>query len=337
MLDILPSDDHYLGITFVCVAALNLMAFAISYTLQFDKLTDFIGSFSFILCALLTFFANGAYTGRQIALTTLTLACRLELAGYLLYRVMKRGKDERFDTIRVNFWAFLGFWFGQIMWAWVVSLPVIFVNSDASDPPLGARDIAGIVIFSLAFLLEVFADFQKDAFRSDQANRGKVCDAGVWYFSRHPNFMGEIMMWWGMFILASPVLDASSSKWGYVTVLSPAITFITLMFGSGMPTAEGDNQKRFMKTAKQKAEFMAYRARTSPLIPLPPFVYSSLPLVVKRWLLFELPMYETDWSYVGDAQPGATAKAAEYQPPPATSVVTNPVDANNIRAAVAAV
>jgi protein-S-isoprenylcysteine O-methyltransferase Ste14 len=145
----------------------------------------------------------------------------------------------------------------QMVWAWGVSLPVMFVNGETVDPPFGsAADVAGIVVFALSFLLEVAADLQKDAFRSNPANRGRVCDAGVWGYSRHPNFAGEIGMWWGLFILASPVFSAAASSgaagsgWGYATILSPLLTFLILMCGSGMPTAEGDNQQRYMKTRR---------------------------------------------------------------------------------------
>lgn len=307
---ILPNDDHYLAITFICVFALNIGSFTISYTCGTDKLTDFIGSFSFILCALLSLCANGLYTQRQLAVTILTLIARFELAGYLFYRVLKRGRDERFDAIRGNFFAFLVFWIFQIIWSWGVCLPVIYVNAERVDPPFGeSRDIAGIVIFTVCFLIQVIADFQKDAFRGDPKNKGKPCDAGVWSWSRHPNFFGEIMMWWGMYILCAPVFEAAHS-WGWATIVSPLLTFVILMFGSGMPTAEGDNQKRFMKTQRQKELFLIYRNRTSPLIPFPPFLYARLPLLVKRIFFFELPMYETDWSYCGETATSSSTSAA---------------------------
>jgi steroid 5-alpha reductase family enzyme len=76
--------------------------------------TDFAGSTNFILIALLTFFANGAYSARQIAVTVLVCLSRLELASYLLYRVLKRGKDDRFDQVRTSFVAFLTFWIFQV-------------------------------------------------------------------------------------------------------------------------------------------------------------------------------------------------------------------------------
>jgi steroid 5-alpha reductase family enzyme len=274
---------------------------------------------NFILLAVMTLCAQGTYYQRQIAITAMVCIARLELAAYLLYRVLKRGKDARFDEMRSNFWAFAGFWVFQGLWAFVVCLDVIYVNGDPTNPPFGdSRDIAGIIVFAIGFIIEVAADLQKDAFRSNPANKAKVCDVGVWHYSRHPNFFGEIMLWWGIFITASPVFATSSQfgqtfglsgyGWGYATILSPIFTFLILMCLSGMPTAEGDNQKRFMRTKRQKEEYLAYRERTSVLIPLPTTMYRALPLWVKRWFLFEWPMYETDWSYCGeDSNNGAQA------------------------------
>mmetsp|Transcript_1197 Transcript_1197/g.2645 ORF Transcript_1197/g.2645 Transcript_1197/m.2645 type:complete len:316 (-) Transcript_1197:360-1307(-) len=295
--EIIPGDDHNLAITGIVTVGMQLFFFAIAWFAQFDKVTDLAGSSNFILIALLTLLAGGGGTlfTRAIIITALVCASRLELAFYLLYRVVKRGSDSRFDEMRSKFLSFLGFWIFQMLWAWVVSLTVTFVNSDASDPELCSADWAGIAMFAVGFALQVTADFQKDAFRSDAANKGAVCSAGVWSWSRHPNFFGEMMMWWAIFLIATPVLYASESRWGWVTVLSPVFTMVILLFLSGMPTAEGDSQKRFLKTAESRDKFLAYRQQTSPLIPLPPPLYRPLPLCLKRVLFFEWKMYETDW------------------------------------------
>lgn len=297
----IAGDDHNLAITGLVTIGMQLFFFAIAYTLNFDKVTDFAGSSNFILIALLTFFSQTTYAPRAIMITALVCIARLELAGFLLYRVLKRGKDDRFDNIREKFLAFLVFWIFQMLWAWGVSLPVTFANSDiAVSVPFEARDWAGLAMFIVGFVIQVVADFQKDAFRADPANRRRVCNVGVWSISRHPNFFGEMLLWWGIWTICTPVFAASSATWGYATIFGPILTMVILLFGSGMPTAEGDYQKRFMQTAEAKAAYLAYRERTSPLIPLPPSVYVRLPLVIKRVFFFEWKIYETDWSYVGD-------------------------------------
>ena len=296
---VIPFDDHNFFLTFLVTVLLQLSCFAIAWTCQFDKITDLAGSINFILLALLSLFTNNTTSTiqpRAILLTACLCVARLELALYLFYRVLKRGKDARFDELRSQFIPFLIFWIFQIIWVWLVSLPVIFVNSESSLAPLAlfsdGRDIFGIILFIIGFMTQVVSDLQKDAFRANTANKELVCDVGIWRYSRHPNFFGEIAMWWGIVSMAAPQLDASLSRWGWVVVLSPLFTMLILLFGSGIPTAEGNNQLRFMKTPEAKARYEAYRWRTSPLIPLPNFLYASTPLIIKRWLLFELERYE---------------------------------------------
>jgi len=297
MLTIIPGDNHYLAITAVVTVAMQLFFFGIAYTLQFDKVTDLAGSSNFILIALLTFLASQEYYDRQIMVTTLVLVSKGYLGAYLLARVMKRGHDARFDELRGNFVAFLVFWIFQMVWAWGVSLGVIFINSDTANPPLGGYDWAGLAIFLVGLFFEVVGDLQKDSFRGDPKNRKDFMSSGLWAISRHPNFFGEMMMWWGIFIIGVPVYQASSSNWGYATVLSPLLTMAILLFLSGMPTAEGVNQRRFLKDPVIKERFLEYRRSTSPLIPLPPALYACLPLTVKRVFFFEFEMYETDWNW----------------------------------------
>ena len=198
---VIPGDNHHLALTGLVTIALQLACFVVAYTLQFDKITDFAGSGNFVLVALLTFFLGGAgamqggaaLSARAAIMTALVCASRVELAAYLLYRVLARGKDERFDAIRLNFVPFLVFWIFQMLWVWGVSLPVIFVNSDTARAPLGAADGAGIAMWVVGFALQIAADVQKNGFRSNPQNAGKWCDVGVWKWSRHPNYFGEIL------------------------------------------------------------------------------------------------------------------------------------------------
>lgn len=292
-------DSHYLGFTAFITVIFQLVGFAIAYIAQFDKITDFAGSTNFILIALISLCAAGYYTTRGILMTVFLGAARLELAAFLLYRVLRRGKDSRFDEMRASLPRFLGFWVAQMIWAWCVSFPVVFVASDSYNPSFGTgTDITGIVLFGVGFLLEIVADLTKDRFRANPENAGKVCNVGVWAWSRHPNFFGEIMLWWGIWLIGYPIYATAS--WGLVSLISPLLTMVFLLLLSGMPTAEGAFQKRFMRTKASKAAFLKYRNQTSPLIPFPPPLYARLPLIVKRIAFFELPMYETDWSYCGE-------------------------------------
>lgn len=162
----------------------------------------------------------------------------------------------------------------------------MFLNCNSANPKLNSADTAGIVIFIVGLLCEIVGDLQKDAFRSDAKNKHDFMQSGLWKYSRHPNFFGEIALWWGLFIMCTPVFDETKT-WGYATIASPILTMIILLFLSGMPTAEGDNQRRFLTSPELKSRFLAYRESTSPLIPMPPALYKPIPMFIKRLFLFE--------------------------------------------------
>ncbi len=127
----------------------------------------------------------------------------LRLSGFLLFRVLKTGKDDRFDDKRDKFFPFLGFWVFQMLWVWVVSLPVTVLNSpNVQQYPQHAfgtgRDIAGVVLFAIGFVMESVSDVQRYLFRTHH-DRSAVCDTGFFYVSRHPNYFGEIIIQFGRF------------------------------------------------------------------------------------------------------------------------------------------
>ncbi|KAH0582595.1 hypothetical protein H2248_010524 [Termitomyces sp. 'cryptogamus'] len=280
----------------------------------------------------------------------------VRIAGFLLFRVLRRGSDSRFDEIRSHFFKFLGFWIGkpiiicccdvlillftllgQIVWVpfintfyrsssnpndiqvWTVSLPLTILNSPAvsdtnnggSDPLFGtARDITGIVLWALGFTVEAIADYQKFSWKSSPTNDGgHPINSGLWAWSRHPPYFGEIMCWWGIWILClSPTTNGSlphSAKAAqYGAIMSPLFTVLILMFVSGIPSAEKPQAKRYyLKThgpepdtehADAWPEYQAYLKRTSILIPIPQVIYNRVPTLIKKTLLLDFPMYQFD-------------------------------------------
>jgi steroid 5-alpha reductase family enzyme len=131
------------------------------------------------------------------------MAWAARLAGFLLFRVIRTGKDDRFDDKRDRFFRFLAFWIFQMIWVWTVSMPVVLLNSPAvraSMPhiPFGtARDIAGVVLWGVGFIMESVSDAQRFRFREKHPDRRAVCDGGFFAWSRHPNYFGEIIIQFG--------------------------------------------------------------------------------------------------------------------------------------------
>jgi steroid 5-alpha reductase family enzyme len=306
------------GLTSVTTVAMQLVFFAIAYCLEIDLVTDLAGSTNFVVLALMSLFlfSGDLMRTRPIVLTVLLTVTRIELAGFLLYRVCNRKRDARFDQVRQRFFPFLFFWVFQMFWVWLVSLPNVFVNSSIEDPEIGAVDVLGWCLFIAGFVLQVVADWQKYNFRAKQSNSGRFCDVGVWKVSRHPNYFGEIAMWWGMWVAAYPVIEASGgTAIGWATLVSPLFTMVILLFFSGLPTAEGANLSRFYRSAEEGRRWDAYRLNTSPMVPLPPCVYSRTPKVVKLLFLCEFPFLEYHSRETPSSEVSTFQEEGQEQPP----------------------
>lgn len=175
-------------------------------------------------------------------LTVLVTVWGVRLASYLLVRILKTGKDERFNKVRDNPLKFLVFWIFQIVWVYTVSLPVIFVNSPISlQVSFGPADYIGALLFATGLIVETIADTHKFIFRNNPTNKGKWMDRGLWKISRHPNYLGEIVLWWGAFILSVMILRGP--KWA--AIISPVFVSVTLIFGSGMPLLERSSDRKY--------------------------------------------------------------------------------------------
>ncbi|TRM65212.1 DUF1295-domain-containing protein [Schizophyllum amplum] len=310
-------DHYYLGFTVLITLGYQMLGFLIAWTLQFDKITDFTGGSNFFLLALLTLLIGNTFHARNIVASVLVMIWATRIAGFLLFRVLKTGSDARFDDIRSHFLKFMGFWVGQIVWVWTVSLPLTILNSPAvsdtrfggSNPAFGSgRDIAGIVLWAIGLIIETTADAQKFHYKSTKAvAKDQPMNRGLWAWSRHPPYFGEMLCWWGIWILCiSPTtngtLSSSARAAQYGAVISPVFTILLLMFASGVPTAEKPTGRKFYlmshgpdaSSPNAWAKYKAHLHRTSVLIPLPPALYRPLPELAKRTLLLDFPMYRFD-------------------------------------------
>jgi steroid 5-alpha reductase family enzyme len=196
-------DRYYLSITLLITVAYQLLFFIIAFTLQIDKLTDFAGGTNFILLAILTLsFSEARDNARNIVVSVLLIVWAARLAGYLFYRILNTGTDHRFNNMRHHFIKFGTFWVLQILWVWAVSLPITVLNSPGvtrySQPSFGTgRDIAGIIIYTIGLVMESVSDAQRYRFRERHGNDGAPCDIGLFKWSRHPNYFGEIIVHFG--------------------------------------------------------------------------------------------------------------------------------------------
>lgn len=293
MYQVFDFDDKNLLISALVTIGMQTSFFIIAATLKFDKVTDFAGGSNFLVVALLTFFLTQTYQKRQIAITVLVLLWGFRLTGYLFYRILKIGEDKRFDDRRDNLLKFAAFWIFQALWVFTVSLPVIYVNSPfasigfTNSDDLVVSDYVGIVLFAVGLIIEAVADQQKFNYRNNTNNKGHWCDVGLWAWSRHPNYFGEILVWWGAFSLSVEVTKLDKSLW--TSILSPLFLMAILLFLSGIPLLETKADERY----GSNEEYIIYKGKTSPLILLPPFIYQRLNRILKMLFFCEFPFYST--------------------------------------------
>lgn len=197
---------------------------------------------------------------RAVLVLILSSAWALRLAGHITWRNRGHGEDRRYQAIRArnqpNF-AFKSLYlvFGlQAVLAWVVALPLMAAL--ASERPLGWLDLLGAGLWLAAIVFEAVADWQLARFKADPSHRGQVMDHGLWAWSRHPNYFGECLAWWGAWLVAV----AAGAAW---TVVSPLLMTLLLLRVSGVVLLERDLLER-------RPAYRDYVARTSAFIPRPP-------------------------------------------------------------------
>lgn len=232
--------------------------FLLAYVLQSDKLTDISYAVTFAALGILGF-VYGPQDYALAVLLTMILAWAVRLGGYLLYRVIKKGKDQRFDEMRSVFLKFGRFWLLQGLTVAIVMIPSMFALSNGMDE-ISFLSALGLLIFSAGFVIETVADFEKNSFNNDPKNKGKWIQSGIWGWSRHPNFLGEMMVWIGVYLYALPVLSGVEAV---VSLVSPLYIIGLLYFGSGVPILERYADKKW---GDQK-EYKEYKERVGKLIP----------------------------------------------------------------------
>ncbi|KAI8496274.1 hypothetical protein Bbelb_261150 [Branchiostoma belcheri] len=191
--------------------------------------------------------------------TTLVLIWALRLGSYLFLRVLRDGKDVRFDEAKRNPVHFLVFWTLQAVWVFITLLPTLILNAKTRDRSLGFQDYLGWTIWTVGLLLEAVADYQKSVFKADPENSGKFIQSGLWSISQHPNYLGEISLWLGLYITAAGVM----SGWEHISVVSPVFVAFLLLKVSGVPLLDELGMKRW----GNNPAYVAYRQRTAVLVP----------------------------------------------------------------------
>jgi steroid 5-alpha reductase family enzyme len=249
----------------LCVAiafVLQWLAFIPAYLLQTERFYDITGSVTYVGVTLIAVLLGPPVDARSVLLLILVVVWAARLGGYLFRRVLSSGRDDRFDTIKPSFVRFLNAWTLQGLWiSLTLAAALAAITTDVREP-LGIVSYVGLAIWVAGFSIEALADLQKSRFRANPANKGRFIDSGIWAWSRHPNYFGEITLWVGVAVIAVPVL----SGWQWATLISPVFVALLLLKVSGVPLLE---RKADAKWGGHD-DYEAYKSRTPVLVPRPP-------------------------------------------------------------------
>lgn len=246
-------------------AVILLIVFTATWLIQLKTknaaVIDPIWSLSFPLLALV-YFGFSRYTIPQVIFLSIIVIWGLRLGIHLLLRVLKEEhEDVRYAALRKE-WGnnqdvfMLRFYYYQAILALVLSTPFVLVMTDDREG-LSFFSIAGVVIWAIAACGESIADAQLKSFKADPGNKGKVCEKGLWYYSRHPNYFFEWLIWVSFFVFAL------GSPFGVVSVICPLLMLYFLLKVTGIPYTETHSVK-----SKGQA-YIEYQKTTSAFVPLP--------------------------------------------------------------------
>ena len=221
---------------------IHLLIFVPSYFFQTEKFFDLTGTISYVSSVLFIFFKSNTVESinlGSLVLSTFIIIWSLRLGTFLFLRIKKAGKDRRFTEIKKSFsWFFMTF---SISGMWVTICSICALTGIANGIIFSSTTIIGIIIFIIGFTIEIIADSQKTKFRANDDNKDKFISSGLWKYSRHPNYLGEIILWLGISLISFSSLEGFQ----YITLISPIFTYLLLVNVSGINFLEKSGKKKW--------------------------------------------------------------------------------------------
>lgn len=242
--------------------AINWVAFVPSNRAKTEHYFDLTGSITYLTVTAVAVALSDDLDARALIVAVMVGVWALRLGSFLFRRVRRDGRDGRFDTIKTDPLRFFMTWTLQGLWVLLTLACALAIITTTERRSIGWVAIIGIVVWIGGFAIEVIADQQKSNFRKSPANEGRFIVSGLWAWSRHPNYFGEIVLWTGVALMALPVL----SGWTWITLISPIFVVVLLTRVSGIPMLEARAEERW----GDDEEFLAYTRRTPVLVPRPP-------------------------------------------------------------------
>ncbi len=254
------APDFLLTYGYAALAVLLYMVavFVIATLLKDNSIVDIAWGPGFLLIALASLAVQTTSPPRSLLLLVLVAVWAFRLAGHIFARSRGKGEDYRYAAWRRDWGkmfylkSFFFIFMLQGFLMLIIGYPIVFVAS-TEQPGLNLLDWAGVAVWCVGFAVETIGDYQLFMFKRNQANKGKIMRSGIWRYTRHPNYIGEAVLWWGVFLIAL------SAPWGWTTIVSPVTITFLLLRVSGVAMLE--------KKYSSNPEYEEYKRTTNAFIP----------------------------------------------------------------------
>lgn len=239
---------------------ISWIAFVPAYFFQTEKFYDLTGSIKYLFLTWFVYIFSYQEYGFNIGnliLASLISVWTLRLGSFLFMRIHKDGEDKRFRTIKTSASQFFLTWTLSGMWVSLCSICAFTAISNSSGVIMNSITYVGIGLFIIGFSIEVIADHQKTVFRSISENKDRFITSGLWSKSRHPNYLGEIILWFAIAVISVSSLNGSQ----YISLISPIFTYLLLVYVSGVRMLEDRSNKKWA----DNLEYQEYK-KTTPIL-----------------------------------------------------------------------
>lgn len=243
--------------TIILILLIQILFFVFASILKTDKFTDLSYGLTFVFVAMYLLIRGGS-----TLLLIMPIVWGIRLATYLFIRILKIKKDQRFDGVREKFWSFAKFWLLQAMSIFIISLPFIFASLNNLPKNIC---FSALILFFIGLCIETIADWQKYQFKNKQNQKDLFIKSGLWKYSRHPNYFGEMLMWWSIYLFIVRDLNG----WQHLLIMGPIYITSLLLFVTGVPTLEKQYEKRYGE------KWQEYKNKTSLIVPLPSIFFRN--------------------------------------------------------------
>ncbi|MFT4988538.1 MAG: steroid 5-alpha reductase family enzyme, partial [Acidimicrobiales bacterium] len=249
-----------------CVVAafvVNWIVFIPSLINKTERFFDLTGSLTYASVTILALILGPNNEVTSFIMAGLIFIWAGRLGTFLFKRIQNDGGiDGRFNKIRANPVRLFETWTLQALWVSLTALAAWTAITSADEAPFGVLTVIGLIVWIIGFAIEVRADGEKSTFKKDSANHGRFISTGIWAWSRHPNYFGEITLWIGMALIALPAFDGRE----FAALVSPLFVILLLTKISGLPALE----RRGLKRWGDDADYQKYVKDVPVLIPRPP-------------------------------------------------------------------